>query len=107
MGMSFFMTFILSQTAALCWALYKECEFREDYFLGQFQKIGSDVERVYTHANKNWFFYTMIFAFCCAGMLLLDTLMNWCCTKSKKTRRNESSRNSRNDEENGRKPGWW
>jgi hypothetical protein len=36
LGMSFFLSFILVQTAACCYALYMECDYWEEYFTERF-----------------------------------------------------------------------
>lgn len=80
LGMSVFLAFGLVQAAACCWALYKECGYRQDYFMEMFQKRGTEgIAEVRTHGNRNWFLATMIAALVTAGFLLLDSILNFLC----------------------------
>jgi hypothetical protein len=91
MGMSLFLIFILFQTAAVNYALYKECNYWEDYYLDRFKDSEtsavitgysnnldlSDIEDVQTYGDPFFFFLTCIMALTCSGLLLLDALVDF------------------------------
>lgn len=79
LGMSLFLTFILVQSAACCYALYKECKYWEDYFLAQYKALGSNqVDEVKTYGDKLYFFVACMLALGTALLLLIDTLLSFC-----------------------------
>lgn len=91
LGMSFFMTFILIQAAACCFALYKECKFWEDYYLTQFEELPSNhITTVDTYGKKTWFIFTCLTALITAALLLLDTLLCFCWGVDKRKGSDES-----------------
>ena len=80
LGMSLFLTFILVQAAACCYALYNECEFWQDYFMARFKDINSDsVDEVKTYGDTFYFRLTCMVALGTAALVLLDTLLGFCC----------------------------
>lgn len=83
LGMSFFLTFIFIQTAACLYALYKECSYWEEYFMDRFAEVdGIAVSDVRTYGDKRIFFATCILALGCAGLLLIDTPLQFCAEDS-------------------------
>ena len=94
LGMSLFLTFILVQAAACCFALYKEMDFWENYFQNAFDAIeDSEITEVETHGNKTTLYITFILALVSAGALLFDTLLIFCCgTGSSERKRRKSKR---------------
>jgi hypothetical protein len=85
LGMSFFMTFILIQAGACCYALYKECKHWEVYFMDRFDELETDqFNNVKTYGNKLYFIVTCFLALGCALLLLLDTLFNCCARDGEK-----------------------
>jgi hypothetical protein len=78
-GMSLFLAFILVQTAACCYALYKECNYWIVFYEERFQSLEQDdVNEVRTYANKFFFFLTSIIAIGCAGLLVVDSVVAFC-----------------------------
>jgi hypothetical protein len=87
-GMCLFLTFILVQTAACNYALYKECMYWEEYFMKYYTEIESvDVKDVRTYGNKFFFLLTGIAALSSAGLLFLESVVAFCSGDT--TRRND------------------
>lgn len=76
LGMSFYLAFCMIQTAACCWALYKECSARQDYFERMFQEAEKS-ENVATYGNPNWFYRTMILALTAGSLLIVDSIFTF------------------------------
>jgi hypothetical protein len=96
-GMRLFLTFILLQTAAANYALYKECNYWKDYYLDRFNEAEtnavtsgysnnlnlSSIDDVQTYGDPLFFFLTCVLALTCSGLLLLDGILRGSTQPSK------------------------
>jgi hypothetical protein len=91
MGMSLFLTFILFQTAAVNYALYKECNYWTDYYMDRFKEAGtSSISDVQTYGDPFFFFLTCVMALSCSGLLLLDALVGFFFSRATKPTKDDA-----------------
>lgn len=74
-GMSLFLAFMLSQTAASTYAIYNECQFWVTFNEERFTKLEeTEGDEVRTYGNVIFFLLTTIVAVACAGLLVIDSI---------------------------------
>jgi hypothetical protein len=81
LGMGFFLTFIILQAAAGCWAMLEETTYWTDYYNEALKNMNSTVavSNVEMLGNTDYIMYTFYVALASAGLILFSTVLDVCC----------------------------